>query len=138
MAGWVEELIRDARHVTRVLPGDAPALAVYVAATGLRPQPMSGHAALIEHHVGHTPQAVRRWAEIVSTWVATHEPGHVGKVYNLSNVRRMVGAFTESVDSDPLPVSARATQLTAHDTQRELLREIGMTEEQITQHLAHA
>jgi hypothetical protein len=131
-------LLDGARHETRVFPADPPAVAVYVAATGIRPVPMSGHEALIEHHVGHAPQAVRRWAEVVSTWVATHEPGHVGKVYNLSNVRRMVGAFSESVDSDPLPVSNRTTQLTAHDTQRELLRDIGMTEEQITQHLAHA
>lgn len=141
---WLEGLIARAPHRSAVRGSayatpDAPAVAVYVAGTGKRPPPMSGHEALIRSTVGGAPQAVRRWAEVVATWAATHEPGHVGRPYNLANVRKMLGNYAESVEADPLPVSdpVAAPTARAEDLRRQQLAGLGLTEAEIEDELAY-
>lgn len=125
---WLNELIASAPYRHRVEPNDSPALAVYIAATGIRPKPMSGHADLIAFKVGDSAQAVRRWGEIVSIWAATHEPGHIGKPYNLASVRRMLDNYAESLDKDPLSTldPVERTHRRKEDIHRQLMAEIGL------------
>lgn len=136
---WLDRLIAEAPYRQRVKPAHTPAVAVYVAATGKTPPPMSGFEDLIAARVGAEPPAVRRWAETVATWAATHEPGHVGRPYNLANVRGMLDSYAASVERDPLAVAAAvpgAAGRPAEDNHRALLREIGLSEAEIDAQLA--
>lgn len=81
-------------YIDRVTPTQPLPVAIYTAIVG-RP-PNAGWWPNITRAVPEHRAALRAWAETLMVWQATTEPGHVGKPYNLGNVRGLVDAFNEA------------------------------------------